>query len=107
MKSNLATTLSSDYSYDQAKSRHHLSLKLPILKKQIFESTLLFPSEAIIQKPLIPWINKLWENLYKITLEADQLNEATKLSAIYHQATHIFIFLNDLKSARELCYSQI
>lgn len=76
-------------------------------KKIILHNKLLYPGKFFLHKPLTPWAIELMTAIQAIAASADKQKHAFKIAEIYQHAIEIFIAIGDMKSARELCYSQI
>jgi len=77
------------------------------MTKEILKNILLFSESRIINKPILPWANELIASLGDLMTQRDKRGNAASIAKIYNQAAHIFLALDDIRSARELCYSQI
>jgi tetratricopeptide (TPR) repeat protein len=78
-----------------------------ILQRKTLKNALLLPQNRIIQKPLVKWTSELRSRIQHICSRSSYLTSVKEIAAIFHEAVTLFMYLNQFKYAREICYSQI
>jgi tetratricopeptide (TPR) repeat protein len=75
--------------------------------KDVIKNKMIHPEDRIVRRPLSGWASELASMLREIAAVRHKQKYAAKIAEIYNNSALIFLSLGDIKSARELCYSQI
>ncbi len=73
----------------------------------MLKNKLLSSQNRIIRKPLMTWIAKLREAIQFLCPSTINFRHAKQVAAIFNEAAIIFISANQMKYAREICYSHM
>lgn len=75
--------------------------------KNILKNELIVSPQLECKNTIQEQIHNLYRDIQKIPAAENKQTNAFEIAKIYDQAVEVFLALDDIKSAREICYSQI